>query len=154
MSNNNKANEKSDQYQNLMKDFFKRPTDEQRNKILNFVIERFIDLRTLDVITLKGNFNLKLDENTDFFEELKKKNPSEVTVFAETHIQIDGDTVNVIPYETPNDSAYKEIMEFHNMTVNSAREQWTNRIEMISKFINSLLTLLTQYSRNFPTKVG
>jgi hypothetical protein len=42
-----------------------------------------------------------------------------------------------ITYETPNDSAYKEIMEFHNMTVNSAREQWTNRIEMISKFINS-----------------
>jgi hypothetical protein len=85
MSNNNKANEKSDQYQNLMKDFFKSPTDEKRNKILNFVIERFIDVRTLDVITLKGNFNLKLDENTDFFEELKKKNPSEVTVFAETH---------------------------------------------------------------------
>lgn len=145
MSNKNTSNGNtnigSNDYDAQIQDFFNSPTEEKKIKIINFLKQRFMDLRTLDVITLKGNYDLTTTENTDFFEELKK-NHSIVRVFAKTHIQIDGDTLNVIPYESPGDSAYKEIMEFHNTTVNSAREQWTNRVKMYHDFINSVIVLL------------
>ncbi len=122
--------------------------EERINEILIFLGERLLDLRTLNVITASGNFQVvPLNDKKDLVDALNV-NPTNINILAKTQIQIDGDRVNVLPVGDAGSVTQKEILEFHEKAVTAAELAWKNRLEMIRDLILKIPTIFGKGSLN------
>ena len=117
---------------------------------------RLIDMRTLNVVTAAEDFDEihnKVDINTEINNEnndntasvlddkinsILNKDPKILQILAKTHIQIDGDRVNIIPGKSLGEFSQKDILEMHEKFVISAETTWNNPLTMIKELITAL----------------
>jgi hypothetical protein len=57
---------------------------------------------------------------------------------AKTHIQIDGDRVNIIQGKSLGEFSQKDILDMHEKFVTAAGTTWNNRLKMIRELIKAL----------------
>lgn len=125
-------------------------------KGLELLMRRLIDMRTLNVVTAAGDFDEihnKVDINTEIMKEKNDNtagvlddkinsilniDPKNLQILAKTHIQIDGDRVNIIPGKSLGEFSQKDILEMHEKFVTSAEMTWNNRLTMIRELIAAL----------------
>jgi len=125
-------------------------------KGLELLIMRLIDMRTLNVVTAVGNFDqvenkvdIKIKINTEkndntsdildyYINSILNKDPKDLQILAKTHIQIDGDRVNIIPGKSLGEFSQKDILEMHEKFVTAAEITWNNRLKMIRELIKAL----------------
>lgn len=114
---------------------------------LEFLRGRVVDLRTIDVVTAKGNFTVDIPiesgPQSSGIGKIIDTNPTSVTILAKTQIQIDGDRVNVIPAEVLGSFTPQNILDFHNATLKSAEEMWQNRINAFYALFQTLFSLIS-----------
>lgn len=129
---------------------------DKAKKGLELLMMRLIDMRTLNVVTAAGDFDEihnKVDINTkinnenndstasvldDKINSILNKDPKILQILAKTHIQIDGDRVNIIPGKSLGEFSQKDILEMHEKFVISAETTWNNRLTMIRELITAL----------------
>jgi hypothetical protein len=125
-------------------------------KGLELLMMRLIDMRTLNVVTAAGDFDEihnKVDINTKINNEnndntsdildyrinsILNIDPKNLQILAKTHIQIDGDRVNMIPAKSLGEFSQKDILDMHEKFVTSAETTWNNRLMMIRELIAAL----------------
>ena len=113
-------------------------------------------MRTLNVVTATGNFdemenkvdikikinNEKNDSTSDildyFINSILNKDPKNLQILTKTHIQIDGDRINIIPGKNLGEFSQKNILEMHEKFVTAAEITWNNRLTMIKELIKTL----------------
>ena len=112
-------------------------TPEAQNTVTELK-KRILDYLTLDVITIKSNFDVfeprKYNE-TDIVDIVKKLG-EKITVLAQTHQQIDGDCVNAIPTENIGTLSCEEVWKFHSKTVEDAIQRRRDILELILSLID------------------
>lgn len=129
---------------------------EYAKKGLELLMMRLIDMRTLNVVTATGNFdeiqnkgdtkikinNEKNDNTSDmldyYINSILNKDPKNLQILAKTHIEIDGDRVNIIPGKSLGEFSQKDILEMHEKFVTAAELTWNNRLKMIRELIIAL----------------
>ena len=125
-------------------------------KGLELLIMRLIDMRTLNVVTAAGNFdemenkvdikikinNEKNDNTSDildyYINSILNNDPKNLQILAKTHIQIDGDRVNIIPGKSLGEFSQKDILDMHERFVTAAETAWNSRLTMIRDLITAL----------------
>lgn len=123
---------------------------------LELLIMRLIDMRTLNVVTAAGSFDeignkvdIKIKNNNEkndnssnildyYINSILNKDPKNLQILAKTHIQIDGDRVNIIPGKSLGEFSQKDILDMHEKFVTAAETTWNNRLKMIRELIKAL----------------
>lgn len=123
---------------------------------LELLMMRLIDMRTLNVVTAAGSFDeignkvdIKIKNNNEkndnssnildyYINSILNKDPKNLQILAKTHIQIDGDRVNIIPGKSLGEFSQKDILDMHEKFVTAAETTWNNRLKMIRELIKAL----------------
>ena len=105
---------------------------------LELLMMRLIDMRTLNVVTAAGSFDeignkvdIKIKNNNEkndnssnildyYINSILNKDPKNLQILAKTHIQIDGDRVNIIPGKSLGEFSQKDILDMHEKFVTAA----------------------------------
>lgn len=103
-------------------------------------------MRTLNVVTAAGSFDeignkvdIKIKNNNEknenssnildyYINSILNKDPKNLQILAKTHIQIDGDRVNIIPGKSLGEFSQKDILDMHEKFVTAAETTWNNRL--------------------------
>jgi hypothetical protein len=136
-----------------------------KEDIIRKMREMLADLITLDVITAKGNYEIinqeakkKLDQmrktqgninsmnddpiksTQDWIDLVKilSKPPEVIEILARTHIQLDGDRVDILPSNNLGTYSQQDILNFHQESVNLAMQNRTERFQFIVEILKEL----------------
>lgn len=125
---------------------------EEIDDLLKKLYCRLKDFVSLDVITIKGDYTVKdldsvkkndnTENNIDTCEEndvIKIARSLGARVLAQTHMKLDGDTLNAIATDNVGNMSNADIMDFHNKVLKTALENRKDRFELLVEFISNIL---------------
>jgi hypothetical protein len=136
-----------------------------KEELIEKIREMLVDMITIDVITAKGNYKIINDQaNKILDDEIKKggrettmidnptqsiqdwvdlvkvlsKPPEVIEILARTHIQLDGDRVDILPSEGMGDYSQQDILNFHQKSVDLATQNRTERFQFVLEILKKL----------------